>query len=248
MPVARAHRFVAPALLICTILGSAAQAQEQLTRAEQLLKYRKAVYQTMVWNVGPLGAMAQDKIPFNAAEFALRAGRVAALTPMLAESYSPESRGVAGSRLKAEMWQNRADFDAKLRTSWTAARRLRRSPRRVTQRPRRRVLRHGKRLQGLPRQIPGGLTQNRAIVASGAARSAIANAIASAATIATASTTRELPIPSPSGTQPASLRPVTIARSSGLRRARAYQPTATTCTAISASSQSAFAWCSAVMR
>lgn len=115
MPFARAHRFVAPVLLVCTILGGAAQAQEQPTRAEQLLKYRKAVYQTMVWNVGPLGAMAQDKIPFNATEFALRAGRVAALTPMLAESYSPESRGVAGSRLKPEMWQNRADFDAKLK-------------------------------------------------------------------------------------------------------------------------------------
>ena len=115
MPFARAHRFVAPALLICTILGSAAQAQEQPTKAEQLLKYRKAVYQTMVWNVAPLGAMAQEKMPFNAAEFALRAGRVAALTPMLAESYAPESRGVTGSRLKAEMWQNRADFDAKLK-------------------------------------------------------------------------------------------------------------------------------------
>jgi len=115
MPSARAHRFAAPALLICTILGSTAQAQGQPTRAEQLLKYRKAIYQTMVWNVGPMSAMAQDKAPFNAVEFALRAGRVAALTPMLSESYSAESQGVAGSRLKPEMWANRADFDAKLK-------------------------------------------------------------------------------------------------------------------------------------
>jgi cytochrome c556 len=115
MPFARARLLTLPALLACTVLAGVAQAQGQPTRAEQLLKYRKAIYQTMAWNVGPMGAMAQDKAPFNAAEFAMRAGRVAALTPMLSESYSPEARGVAGSRLKPEMWTNRADFDAKLK-------------------------------------------------------------------------------------------------------------------------------------
>lgn len=85
------------------------------TKAEKILAYRKAIYQVMVWNVGPMGAMAQDKVPFNAPEFALRAERVAELTPMLAESYSPESKDVANSKLKPEMWANRADFDAKLK-------------------------------------------------------------------------------------------------------------------------------------
>ena len=115
MSFAPARRLAAPVLLICAALGSTAQAQGQPTKGEQALKYRKAVYQAIVWNVGPLGAMAQDKAPYNAAEFALRAGRVAALAPMLSESYSPETQGVAGSKLKAEMWQNRADFDAKLK-------------------------------------------------------------------------------------------------------------------------------------
>jgi cytochrome c556 len=69
----------------------------------------------MVWNVRPMGAMAQDKIPFNAAEFALRSGRVADLAPMLVEAYPPESQGMANSKLKPEMWANRADFDAKLK-------------------------------------------------------------------------------------------------------------------------------------
>ena len=54
-------------------------------------------------------------MPFNGADFATRADRVAALTPMLAESYSPESQGVANSKLKPEAWQNRADFDAKMK-------------------------------------------------------------------------------------------------------------------------------------
>jgi cytochrome c556 len=96
-------------------VSAGAFAQVQPTRGEQALKYRKAVYQTIAWNMGPLGAMAQDKAPFDAADFAMRAGRVATLAPMLAESYIPETRGIANSRLKEEMWANRADFDAKMK-------------------------------------------------------------------------------------------------------------------------------------
>jgi cytochrome c556 len=103
------------AVALGAVLGSA-YAQGQPTPAEKLLKYRKSVYQVILWNFGPLSAMAQDKQPFDAAVFAERAQRVAQLTPMLAESYVPESRGAEGSRLKPEMWSNRADFDAKLST------------------------------------------------------------------------------------------------------------------------------------
>ncbi len=85
------------------------------SKAERILAYRKSLYQVIVWNVGPMGAMAQDKVQFSAPEFALRAERVAELTPMLAEAYSPESKDVANSKLKPAMWDNRADFDAKLK-------------------------------------------------------------------------------------------------------------------------------------
>jgi cytochrome c556 len=97
-------------------LSLSALAQGQSTRAEQYLKYRKGVYQVIAWNIGPLSAMAQDKQPYDAAAFADRAQRVSLLTPMLAESYAPESRGAPDSKLKPEMWTNRADFDEKLRT------------------------------------------------------------------------------------------------------------------------------------
>lgn len=110
----RAARCVVPVLLLALAAG-AVQAQGQPTKGEQMLKYRKAVYQTMVWNFAPMSQMAQGKIPYDAREFEVRAGRVAALAPMLAESYGPESRDVAGSKAKAELWANRADFDAKLK-------------------------------------------------------------------------------------------------------------------------------------
>jgi cytochrome c556 len=109
-----AARCIVPALLLA-FTASAAQAQGQPTKGEQMLKYRKAVYQTMVWNFAPMSQMAQGKVPFDANEFEMRSGRVAALTPMLAESYGPESRDVAGSKAKPELWSNRADFDAKLK-------------------------------------------------------------------------------------------------------------------------------------
>ena len=52
--------FLAPALLLALAVGSV-HAQGQPTRGEQLLKYRKAVYQAIAWNFGPMGAMAQGK-------------------------------------------------------------------------------------------------------------------------------------------------------------------------------------------
>ena len=85
------------------------------SRADQLVTYRKALYQAVAWNVRPMGGMASGKAPFDAKEFALRANNVAALTPMLAESYAPESKTATASKLKPEAWSNRADFDAKLK-------------------------------------------------------------------------------------------------------------------------------------
>lgn len=104
--------FAAGAALALAALPATAQAP---SKGEQALKYRKSVYQVIAWNFGPMSAMAQGKVPYDPAEFARRAERVAALTPMLAEAYPPESRGVANSALKPEMWQNRADFEAKLK-------------------------------------------------------------------------------------------------------------------------------------
>ena len=115
MRSSRSYRFALPALLGVVALAGLAHAQGRPSKGEQTLKYRKAVYQTMVWNFGPLAAMAQDKIPYDAAEFQKRAERVALLTPMLAESYTPDTRGLGDSKLKPEMWDNRADFDQKLR-------------------------------------------------------------------------------------------------------------------------------------
>jgi cytochrome c556 len=115
MSLTRTRRLALQLLFIAAASSGAAWAQGQPSKGEQALKYRKALYQVIAWNFGPMSAMAQGKIQYDAADFALRAGHVAELTPMLAESYTPDSQDVANSRLKPEMWQNRADFDAKLK-------------------------------------------------------------------------------------------------------------------------------------
>jgi cytochrome c556 len=114
MPSTRT-RLVVSAVLLAAV-AAAAQAQGQPSKAEQALKYRKAVYQAIAWNFGPMSAMAQGKVPYEAKEFEMRAQRVAALTPMLSESYSPDTQSVTGSKAKPELWSNRADFDAKMKT------------------------------------------------------------------------------------------------------------------------------------
>jgi cytochrome c556 len=111
----RTQRLALPALLLTMAVGAAPSLAEQPTRGEEIVKYRKSVYQVIRWNFAPMGAMAQDKVPYDATEFAMRAERVAALAPMLAESYTGETRGTADSKAKPEIWSNRADFDAKLK-------------------------------------------------------------------------------------------------------------------------------------
>jgi cytochrome c556 len=109
-------RSFAVALLTTSCLfAGAAQADDPPSKGEQALKYRKSLYQVMAWNFGPLGAMAQGKVPYDAAEFAKRADRVALIAPMLSEGFPAETKGLPHSELKPEMWANRADFDAKMK-------------------------------------------------------------------------------------------------------------------------------------
>jgi cytochrome c556 len=101
-------------VLLITTCAFAGAAQAQAAKPEQVLKYRKALYSVIGWNFGPMSAMAQGKVPYDAAEFARRAERVAFVAPLLGEAFPVESKGVANSELKPEMWANRADFDAKM--------------------------------------------------------------------------------------------------------------------------------------
>jgi cytochrome c556 len=107
--------FAVALLVITCLFASAVQADDPPSKGEQALKYRKSLYQVLAWNFGPMGAMAQGKMPYDAAEFAKRAARVAMVAPMLSEGFPAETKGLPHSELKPAMWANRADFDAKMK-------------------------------------------------------------------------------------------------------------------------------------
>jgi len=113
MSLTRVIRLVTPALLGSLLLASAAEAQQ--SRGEAAVEYRQSLYEVLAWNFGPMGAMAQGKTPYNAAEFSRRAERVAMIAPLLTEAFPAESQSVKDTHLKPEAWTNRADFDAKLK-------------------------------------------------------------------------------------------------------------------------------------
>jgi cytochrome c556 len=101
--------------LLGTGLATATRAaDEPPSKGEQAIKYRKSIYQVILWNFMPMSQMAQEKSPYDAADFAERSKRVNAMTYMLSEAYPVESQSGAPTRAKAEIWTNRTDFDSKL--------------------------------------------------------------------------------------------------------------------------------------
>jgi cytochrome c556 len=93
---------------------TAALAQEKPpSKAEQAIKYRQSVYKVILWNFGPVAGMAQGKIPYDAAEFARRAERVATMAPMLLEGYPEGTASEPGikTRARPEIWENKAEFE-----------------------------------------------------------------------------------------------------------------------------------------
>ena len=78
--------------------------------AEQAIKYRQSVYKVILWNFGPMAAVAQGKAPYDAEEFARHAERVAQMAPMLLEGYPEGSATGATTRAKPEIWSNVPEF------------------------------------------------------------------------------------------------------------------------------------------
>lgn len=99
---------LAVALLACTV-GAAHAASP-----DRAIHYRQNVFGLVGWNFGALGEMVRDKRAWDAAEFTRRAERVAQLSKMTDEGFPPGSDQGATTDAKAEIWTQRADFDAKM--------------------------------------------------------------------------------------------------------------------------------------
>ena len=81
---------------------------------DKVIHYRQGVYTMIGWNFGPMGAMVKGQVPFDAAEFSKRAERVAWLAQQIEEGFPPGSDTGATTDAKPGIWQDFADFQAKL--------------------------------------------------------------------------------------------------------------------------------------
>lgn len=92
-------------------LGAAASASAD--QIEDAIDSRKAVFKLFKANVGPMGAMAEGKIPFDKEAFAKRAANLSVLADMPWEYF------IAGSdkgdtKAKPAVWSKSANFKAEV--------------------------------------------------------------------------------------------------------------------------------------
>ncbi|HUO96946.1 MAG TPA: cytochrome c [Steroidobacteraceae bacterium] len=99
------------ALAALAALAAASAPAAPPSKAETAIHYRHSVYHVIEWNVLPMGDAVSGKIPYDKEAFAMRAARVALLTPMLPEGF-PEGSYIAGKTdAKPDIWKNRPEFD-----------------------------------------------------------------------------------------------------------------------------------------
>lgn len=100
-------------LVMAATLGATAAATAAV-KPETAIAYRQAGYTMLGWNFGPMAQMVRGKTPWDAAEFARRAERVASIAPQLLEGFPEGSDSGATTEAKAEIWKNMDDFKLKM--------------------------------------------------------------------------------------------------------------------------------------
>ncbi|EIJ43380.1 cytochrome c556 [Beggiatoa alba B18LD] len=80
------------------------------------IEYRKGAFSGIAWNFKRMAGMVKGEIPFNAEEFAKRAGYVATLAQLPLEGFKdlPDSamdKSKTKTAAKPEIWKDWADFE-----------------------------------------------------------------------------------------------------------------------------------------
>jgi cytochrome c556 len=99
--------------LVVGVCLAAGMALAQRPSPDQMAnRYRQSLMAVIAGNMGPMGAMAQDRMPFNAALVQKNSERVAFLAGMIADAFSRDTRS---AELETDalpgIWANMADFD-----------------------------------------------------------------------------------------------------------------------------------------
>ena len=96
------------------LAASALTASAQPLKPEKEIQLRQSAYALMGYNFANLGAMAQDKKPYNKDEAARNADFVAMLAEVPRGFFGEGTEHGRDTKAKPEIWQKRSDFDAKM--------------------------------------------------------------------------------------------------------------------------------------
>ncbi|SFM30640.1 Cytochrome c556 [Ectothiorhodospira mobilis] len=104
-------RIATKALITGTLLALSASAV-QAVEPKEAIEYRQAVFEVFKWNMGPLGAMAQGKMPFDREKAALYAQQLNRVADMPWQGFV-EGSDMGDSEALAEVWTDREGFESK---------------------------------------------------------------------------------------------------------------------------------------
>lgn len=80
-------------------------------QAEKVAEVRESVMTVVGWNIGPMAAMAKEELPYDAAEFAKRARRIAEMLAMSADAFRPDTRdAVLDTEALDVIWEEFDEF------------------------------------------------------------------------------------------------------------------------------------------
>jgi cytochrome c556 len=100
-------------LAALVLASTALAAVAQQPKPEDEIKLRKSAYTLMGYNFASLGAMVQEKKPYNKDE-AIRNADFVALLSTVPKTFFGDETKKGESKAKPEIWENKADFDKKM--------------------------------------------------------------------------------------------------------------------------------------
>lgn len=109
-------RFIVLATAAVMGLALALPAAAQFQKPEDAVKYRKAAFTVMGTHFGRIGAMVQGRIPFDGAVAAANADIVVNLSRLPYAGFVDGTSGTEKGTPKANVWTERAKFDAAARS------------------------------------------------------------------------------------------------------------------------------------
>lgn len=107
----RMHHLLVNLLVMFLLVSWGSAHGAQPTPEERAYKFRTSLFQTFSWK---LGQLAQAKGRDDQASFTQHATDLAYLSGLIEEGFTIENSLPEGSKAKPEIWQDSADFQAKI--------------------------------------------------------------------------------------------------------------------------------------